>query len=265
MKYSRYVFVAMLVFGCGLAQAALSDLQREKRLADEIVDTIMDGDPVYLQAGDHEFLAIYTEADGVQADTKDAAIILHGRGFHPDWQDTISPLRVGLAESGWNTLSVQMPVLEKEAKYYDYVPLFPEALVRIDAAIRYAREQGNERVVLIAHSCGSHMAMAWADAKIAGRKSEDIDAFVGIGMGATDHNQFMDKPLPLDKLAVPVLDVYGENDYPGIRKKAAERISRIKSAGDDRSSQVVIPKSNHYHADNGEELTEAIRRWLDSL
>ena len=40
-----------------------SDLEREKRLASEIVDSIMDGDAEFLSAGDYEFLAIYTEAD----------------------------------------------------------------------------------------------------------------------------------------------------------------------------------------------------------
>ena len=27
----------------------------------------------------------------------------------------------------WNTLYIQMPVLSKESKFYDYVPTFPEA------------------------------------------------------------------------------------------------------------------------------------------
>lgn len=260
-----YLIVFLLLGFSSAVQAELADLQREKRLADEIVDSIIDGDPVFLEAEGHEFLSIYTEADEVQDERKRAVVILHGRGFHPDWQDTVNPLRVGLAEAGWNTLSVQMPVLEKEAKYYDYVPLFPESLPRIDAAVRYARDQGNEHVVLIAHSCGVHMAMAWVDAGLDGRPSEKIDALVGIGMGATDHKQYMKKPLPLDKLKVPVLDVYGENDYPGIINKAAERIDMIRSAGNDSSGQLVIPESNHYHADKGEELTAAISEWLDSL
>ncbi len=40
-------------------------------------------------------------------------LINHGRGFHPDWVDTVQPLRVGLVDYGWNTLSIQMPVLAK--------------------------------------------------------------------------------------------------------------------------------------------------------
>ena len=40
------------------------------------------GEPVHLDAGGHQFLALHTEAgdDG----PRKAVIVLHGRGFHPD-------------------------------------------------------------------------------------------------------------------------------------------------------------------------------------
>jgi len=231
-------------------------------MAAEIVDAILDGDAVLLKTNNHEFLTIYTEAD----DAKGVVIILHGRGFHPDWQDAINPLRVGLAESGWNTLSVQMPVLEKQARYYDYVPVFPEALPRIDAAIKYARSLVNKqggKVVLIAHSCGAHMAMAWVDANV--DASLKIDAYIGMGMGATDYGQPMEKPFPLDKLTVPVLDVYADGDYPAVLKMAPQRLAMIKNAGNKKSKQLIVTDSDHYYEDRGDELTQLISQWLQTL
>lgn len=257
-------FIVVFFFLLPIVSAA--DLHREKRMADEVVDGILDGEAVFLKANDHEFLSIYTEAGESSEVTRGTAIILHGRGFHPDWQDAINPLRVGLAETGWNTLSVQMPVLEKQAKYYDYLPLFAEAIPRIETAIAYAREQmkddqSNNKVVLIAHSCGAHMAMAWVDAE----SSESIDAYVGIGMGATDYKQPMKLPFPLDKVKVPVLDVYAENDYPAVLKMAAQRLRLIKMAANKKSSQVVIKDAGHYYVDKGEVLTQVINQWLQSL
>ncbi len=266
MKYfnSAACFLALYFFSLSFVSAA--DLDREKRMADEIVDAILDGEVVFLNANDHEFLSIYTEADESDETARGTVIILHGRGFHPDWQDAINPLRVGLAESGWNTLSVQMPVLEKQAKYYDYLPLYVEAIPRIEAAIAYAREQlkennGNNKVVLIGHSCGAHMAMAWADTE----SFESIDAYVGIGMGATDYKQPMKHPFPLDKIKVPVLDVYAENDYPAVLKMAAERLRLIKIAANKKSSQLIVKGAEHYYVDKGEELTKVINQWLKSL
>jgi len=238
-----------------------SDLAREKRMEDEIVDAILDGDPVFLNADNHDFLSIYTESE--LDDVKGTVIILHGRGFHPDWQDAINPLRVGLTEYGWNTLSLQMPVLEKQAKYYDYVPLFPTAIPRIEAAIRYAREQLPEgvaaKIVLAAHSCGAHMAMTWLDVD----SVESIDAYIGMGMGATDYKQPMRYKFPLGKLTIPVLDVYAENDYPAVLKMADERWSLIKH--NKRSRQVIVPGTDHYYVDHGAQLTEIVGEWLQML
>ncbi len=257
MKLLKSIVLYLTLFFIGLSPVYPSDLVREKRMAEEIVDAILDGDAVYLKTNGHEFLSIYTEAD----EPKGVAVILHGRGFHPDWQDAINPMRVGLVESGWNTLSVQMPVLEKQAKYYDYVPLFPKAISRIEAAIAYAREQGNDKVVLIAHSCGAHMAMAWVDVD----SFESIDAYVGIGMGATDYKQPMKHSFPLEKIKVPIFDVYAEFDYPAVIKMAPERLRKINMAGNKKSKQAVVKDSDHYYVDRGEELTRVISQWLKSL
>ena len=260
--------IAVVLSAISLAPVHASDLEREKRMANQIVDAILDGDAVFLKAtgasSDHEFLSIYTEA--ADEPVRGTVIILHGRGFHPDWQDAINPLRVGLTESGWNTLSVQMPVLEKQAKYYDYVPLFPQAIPRIEAAIAYARAELTDndidgKVVLVAHSCGAHMAMAWADVD----SFESIDAFVGVGMGATDYKQPMKHAFPLDKIKVPVFDVYAQNDYPAVIKMAPDRLALIKKAGNEKSAQSVVDDSDHYYTDRGDVLTEVISDWLQTL
>lgn len=233
------------------------DLEREQRLADEMVDSIMDGDAVMLPSSDHEFVGIYTEAE----DSKGTVIILHGRGFHPDWMDAIQPIRVGLAEQGWSTLSLQMPVLEKSAKYYDYVPIFPASHERIEAGIKYAKEQSDKPVIIFAHSCGAHMAMSWIREKGDG----DIAAYIGAGMGATDYKQYMAEPFPLDSMTVPVLDLYGSDEYPAVAKMAPDRLKLIEKAGNTQSAQKIVEGADHYFTDKGDELTETVLEWLDSL
>ena len=254
------ILVAVLaaqLFAGAVAHAVGPDYAREQRLADEIVDIIFEGEVEWLVAGDREFLSIYTEAD----DPRTAVVILHGRGFHPDWADAINPLRVGLAERGYSTLSLQMPVLDKEAKYYDYVPIFHHAYPRIEAGIEFLRAAGHERVVLLAHSCGVHMAMAW----IRERGDRDIDAFVGLGMGATDYRQPMRRPFPLDAMRVPVLDLYGSDEYPAVIGKAPERRAMIEQAGHRASRQVVLADADHYFRDRGAALVDAVVAWLDGL
>ena len=102
VKHALWLFTLLLP--AATFAADVPDYAREGRLADEIVDAIFDGEPEWLEADGREFLSIFTESD----DNKVGVIILHGRGFHPDWGDAINPLRVGLAESGYSTLSLQM-------------------------------------------------------------------------------------------------------------------------------------------------------------
>ncbi|MCW8955682.1 MAG: alpha/beta hydrolase family protein, partial [Gammaproteobacteria bacterium] len=86
-----------------------ADLIKEHRIKNQIIDYIMDGDPVMLMSGSHEFLSIFMQSDSEKP--KGAVIIMHGRGYHPNWPELVYPLRTGLTEHGWHTLSIQMPVL----------------------------------------------------------------------------------------------------------------------------------------------------------
>lgn len=255
MTSSRLFFFLMAILASPFATA--SDWQREARMAEEIVDAIFDGEVEMLTDGDRKFMSIYTEAES----SAKATIIIHGRGFHPDWVDTVQPLRVGLVDHGWNTLSIQMPVLAKDAKYYDYVPIFDEAIPRIQAAIDYLHAAGNQQIAIIAHSCGVHMTMHY----LRKHGDDDLVAYVGIGMGATDFKQPMREAFPLDRLSVPVLDIYGADDYPAVHRLASGRWQKIQQAGHAKSSQLVIDDADHYFTDRGDVLIEAVGSWLDNL
>lgn len=236
---------------------AVPDYAREQRMASEIRDAIMDGEVISLNDGTQDFMGILTTAEQARG----AVIILHGRGYHPDWEDVANPLRIGLVAKGWTTLSLQMPVLGKEAKYYDYVPLFANADKRIDAGIAFLKQKGISPIVLVAHSCGAHMAMNWVNTK----GDSDIAAYVGLGMGATDLGQDMIQAFPLDKMKVPVLDVYGEKEYPQVINTATERQSLMQKAGNPHSKQMVLPEADHYFKEKGEELNAVVANWLNSL
>lgn len=236
-----------------------SDLEREKRLAEQTEQLIFNGEVIYLESGDHEFMNIYME--GEAEEVKGAAIILHGRGVDPDWDKVVKPLRIGLAEQGWSTFSMQMPVLEKQAKYYDYVPILHEAFPRLEAGVDFLKQEGYEKIVLIAHSCSVYMAMDWVESG----EFRDIAAFVGIGMGATDYQQPMVKPLPLDKLSVPILDVYGANEYPAVVRGAKQRLESIQRGGNKKSRQAIVMGADHYFTDKDEELIEVVGEWMNDL
>ncbi|CAB5501593.1 hypothetical protein [uncultured Gammaproteobacteria bacterium] len=236
---------------------------REHRLVNQIADAVLDGDVEYLTLKNgREIFSIFMESEADKP--KGGVIILHNRGQHANWSDTIKPLRIGLTEKGWHTLSVQMPVLGKEAKYYDYVPIFPYSHERIDVAINFYKEKGIDNIVLIAHGCGAHMATSYIE-KYGDSK---IEGYIGIGAGATDYKQKIVNGFPFHKMSVPILDVYANQDFSGVRKLADYRKHLIKIAGNKKSAQMIIENAQHYYNKNDgsvERLIVKVADWLDTL
>ncbi len=233
-----------------------SDREKEKRWAEQIEDALLDGEAVYLNDGTADFLAIDTRAE----EPKDVGIIvIHGIGIHPDWETVIQPLRIGLSEKGWNTLSLQMPILPNEATGDDYKPLMKEVPARIDAGIRALFNNGAKKVIIVAHSLGAQMTTYYlAHKKVYKEAQTDtpIIAFIGIGMGP-------DNIPNLEKITIPVVDIYGENDLPGVTKSAAKRLKA--AAHNKHYQQQKIPKANHFFEGQDEDLVNAIAKALSQF
>jgi len=236
-----------------------SDLAKEKRLREQVEDYVMEGNVIILKDGSREYLSIYMLSDKTPA--KGSVIILHGRGFHPNWPELVYPLRTGLTEYGWNTLSIQMPVLSNDSTFYDYLEILPESHPRINAAIEFLNQEKVRNIILLAHSCGVYMGFDWLHK----HPGSEIDAFIGIGMGSTDVGQPMLQPFSLEDIKIPVLDIRGDNDYPSVQNNAPRRWQRIKQAGNPKSQQRVVENAEHYFTDRNDALLEEVVEWLDTL
>lgn len=231
-----------------------SDLAKERRWADQVVDAIMDGEAIWLNDGTSKFLGIYTEGG---EDKSRAVIVLHGTGIHPDWQQVVQPLRVGLTEHGWNTLSIQMPVLPNEAEYAEYAPLYDEVAPRVDAAINYVQSKGSREVVLIGHSQGATMAAYYL-----ANSKQDVKGFVAVGMPAFEKDPRMNGIKSLGSIKIPVLDIFGEEDLEGVLKSKRFRAEAAKRAGNTHFKQIEVTGSDHFFSDQEEALVQAVAGWL---
>lgn len=254
ISIKRLLLVTLLALSFNLHA---SDLAKEKRWADQVVDAILDGEAVWLNDGSSEFLGIYTEAD---EDKGRAVIVMHGTGIHPDWQQVVQPLRVGLIEHNWNTLSIQMPILPNEAEYHEYAPLYDEVAPRINAATEYLKKNGSKQIVLIGHSQGASMTAYYLSTS-----KQNIKGFVAIGMGAFADDPRMNSIKALEKINIPVLDLYGDDDLEDIMKSVDARAKAAKKARNTSYTQVEVAGSNHFFDGKEEELVEAVAEWLEKL
>lgn len=236
--------------------AMASDLAKEQRWADQIVDALIDGEAIRLEAGATGFLGILTEADGATR----AAIVLHGIGAHPDWPQVVQPLRARLPEHGWTTLSLQLPILGNEAAGEDYLPLMDEVAPRLDAGIAYLKERGYGTIVVVAHSLGAAMASDY----LAGG-DHGVAAFVGIGMGAgTTRPGRTDNARSLERITLPVLDLYGSDDLADVVGSADLRAAAATKAGNEAYTRQQVDGANHFFDGRDATLVETVSNWLEA-
>jgi pimeloyl-ACP methyl ester carboxylesterase len=249
----------LCLFISGLVSSALqaSDILKEQAWAAQLKEQLVVGQPLEIRAGQQSFFAIHTPAEGKLK--RGGVILLHGLGAHPDWPDVISPLRKALPESGWATLSIQLPVWPNGAEFKDYPPLFPEAKARISAAVQHLQQQGLLNITLVGHSLGAAMGAHFLAEKAPG--SEAIRTFVGIGMnqapGTVAHT-----PDALSKITIPVLDLYGAQDLDGVQVSAKARALAANQANNSGYRQTVIPGADHFFRGLDTTLTRRVSAWL---
>ncbi len=258
MKTQKFFYLTLVLMVTFMQSAQASDLAKEKRWSDQIVDFLVDGEPHSLDIDGHKFLAIYTP------ETTDkplgAVILLHGMGVHPDWPQVISPLRTSLPETGWATLSLQMPILPNEANEIDYIPLFNEVPGRIKAGIDFLDKKGIKRIAIIGHSIGATMAANY----LANTSAPRVNALIVIGTTGSrpESERVLDNEISLKKIKLPVLDIYGADDLEEVMSSAQGRANAIAKTGNAISRQARIKGSNHFHVGHETELLETVTTWL---
>jgi pimeloyl-ACP methyl ester carboxylesterase len=238
------LFVFLFLFVLSF-ESFSQDYEKEKRWADDILPTLMVGDAVWLQQKNgHKFLGLFIDK---KENSKGAVIIAHGRGWSPDFE-LYGTLRTRLAEEGYTTLSIQLPVLQSTAILGLYVPLYPDARERFQLAVDYLKGRGHRNIAIVSHSLGATMANQYLI------RTEDttVKAWVFIGI-----LQGLDE---MYRIKIPVLDVFGSNDWTVTMWGAPEREKQILL--NPGSAQVIVKDAKHFFEDREDELVKIIAGFL---
>jgi pimeloyl-ACP methyl ester carboxylesterase len=227
--------------------ALAQDHEREQRWADQILPGLMIGDAVWLQqANGHKFLTLYTVAPRPRG----AAIVAHGRGWSPDYE-LYGMIRTKLAEQGYTTLAIQLPVLGGGAKIGDYIPTYPDAAERFELAAKFLQEKGYENIAIVSHSLGATMANQY----LIKADETPIKAWVFIGIINGLEEMF--------RIKIPVMDVFGSKDWEITQVGAYERKKQIDKVS--RSEQVKVPDALHFFEGQEDELVQIVAGFLDRV
>lgn len=224
MRHAKYILLSCVAL-C-FHQAYATDADLEKKWSDELVKTAAEGEVVWLDIPGGKFLSLYRE--DTTGSPQGATIILHSLGTHPNWPEVIAPLRKALPGYGWATLSLQMPVMPMNEPLDRHVSLFDEMPARIQSAVNYLQGKGINNIVLIGHGLGATMGAAY----LAANEESGIKAFVGISMVAyKDLDPRMNSPASLEKIKLPVLDIYGGRDLDNVRLTSTARANAARKSG----------------------------------
>ena len=221
------------------------DLEREARWRAEVLAALVVGEAVQIPGpAGQPFLGVLTEPSGTGRDRTTLVVLVHGIGVHPD-HGIIGKLRMDLADRGYATLSIQMPVLASDASPEQYAPLVGHAVERIGSAAVWARTRGYRDLVLVSHSLGSRMANAYFD----GTKPPAFRAWAALGLNAPFTPTFSCSP------PVPVLDVLGERDLAPVLTNAGSREAVAKASG---ARQHRMADTDHFYAGREAELADVV-------
>lgn len=236
--------LALLAIAVG---ASAQDHYREKRWSDQIVPGLVVGEAVWIeQSNKHKFLTIWTEAENARG----AIILAHGRGWSPDFE-LYGVLRVKLAEQGYSTLSIQLPVLGGGAKVGDYMITYPDSQERFALAADWLVAKGYKNIAIVSHSLGATMANQY----LINVKQTPVKAWVFIGIINGLEEMF--------RIKIPVLDVFGSKDWEVTQVGAYEREKQILKIA--RSRQVVVKDAPHFFEGKEDELTGIVISFLDNV
>ncbi|MEO8040546.1 MAG: DUF3530 family protein [Betaproteobacteria bacterium] len=243
-RLKSLVGIALLIATTG---AVGQDYYREKRWSDQIVPGLVVGDAVWIeQANQHKFLALWTEAE-----TPRGAIILgHGRGWSPDYE-LYGVLRVKLAEKGYSTLAIQLPVLGGGAKVGDYMITYPEAEERYALAADWLVGKGFKNIAIVSHSLGATMANQY----LINAQHTPVKAWAFISIINGLEEMF--------RIKIPVLDVFGSKDWEVTQVGAYEREKQIAKI--EHSRQVVVKDAQHFFEGMEDQLATVVISFLDGV
>lgn len=258
----RAILLILLLIFLGSADAA--NQAREKLIAEGLVGRIDANNALWLDSRDGPFFAL--KADYVSTQRQGGIILLHDMEGHPDWPEVISPLRQGLPEKGWPTLSIQLPLLSKEVPLtaQNQQRIIDESAARLIAAVEHFTNTGIYNIVLIGQGLGATAISHFLSGDLKQSHAIYIKAFIAIRFRA--HQQLSEAYLPQAllkiKTTLPILDILGTQESPLAQQQARLRKMAAKQSQNPNYRQEQLADANANFRDMEALLLSRISGWL---
>ena len=211
------------------------------------------GELVELNAGGERFFAIFQPQQLGQG--RGGIVLMHDQGSKANSLEVIRPLRLGLADAGWDTLSLQLPEAARDEGRRAWQARRAEILARLQAGLTWLKARGQGTQVIIAKGDSGAIALQYA----VDRPPRELQALVLVsavlGLGEPDQRE-----PDLGQLRMPMLDIFAERDIRPVVDTAAARSRAGEAAPGFRQHRVAGATAGFFGLED--DLTGRIRSWL---
>ncbi len=193
-------------------------------------------------------------------------ILLHDIDAHPDWPEVISPLRNGLPEKGWSTLSIQLPLYSRDVELNarNQQKIIDQAQLRIAAAVEYFTRAGIYNISFIGHGLGATAISRFLSNDLQPHHAVYIKAFIAIRFRA--HQQlpaaYLPQALLHSKVPLPILELFGTQESSTAQQQAKQRKTIARQNQHPSFRQTVLSNANNNFWRAEALLLSRISGWL---
>ncbi len=280
-----------------MAEPEAEKPDREKEISTLIEKSFRGGKAVWLGDVDDAFLALYKE--NTLKETQGAVLLLHDLGANADWTQLINPLRLTFPKKGWNSLSLQLPMVSSEEDK-DYLSQIDEAVSRVKTGIEFLKQKDISKIVIVGHGAGSAVGVLY----LTQNPEAPVSAFVAISLPGERSLELPAKPEPvedpdsgitpvqpkeksspapssatstpiveeplsdrnlfaeIEKITIPFLDVYAQQDHQEVVREAEKRLEIMQQTDNQSFLQWEMEGADHYFRGTEELLIKRLRGWL---
>ena len=252
-KFVRAASLLLVTF-IGLAlPCQATNLAQENDISYSIKNTLKQGQAIELSDGSRPFLGVFQETS--HPVKQGGIIILHGTGQNPNSPGVIRTLRTGLAKSGWDTLTIQMPIPALDSEINEIASRASETGPRITAAISYFTEKSNTNLAIVGFGNGASQAAVY------------LEQFTDTAVRALGMISLDGTPEPviksLETLKIPLLDLYGSRDSSAVVNSAkAKKRAILQKAGNPNFRQISVDGADKLFTGLEQPLLSLVRGWL---
>jgi hypothetical protein len=253
MNPIRSLFSALCLVSLASAHAAdpaaSARLTETWRQAADIVGVVVE-----LQAGGEPFVAI--SHSPTQGETVGAVVLLHDPWTSADSDEVVRPMRIGLAQHGWETLSLQLPAAYPHEAVAQWQAADEPVASRLAAALAWLGDRGRSNQVVLALGASAGPALR----AIADQGPDGVAALVMVSTPA-DLSDAADREA-LAALSRPVLDIFAEHDRAAVTRAALERRLAVRELPELAYSHYRVAGARAGFSSSTALLLARVRGWL---